>query len=156
MVGITMVLAIAICVFGAALLFAALARPFSDLIPVIGPAPEGNANAAQADTLAAQTPPPDPAIEVNAAPTEAAPAAPTAVPTEAVFEPTHQVNANTSVNFRTGPSTGDSVIVALSPATPLQFLDEEVDAGDGLWMKFRTENGNEGWIAEILVAPYQP
>ena len=38
MVGITMVLAIAICIFGAAGLFAWLSRPFSDLIPVVVPA----------------------------------------------------------------------------------------------------------------------
>jgi hypothetical protein len=38
MVGITMVLAIAICIFGAAGLFAWLSRPFSDLIPVVAPA----------------------------------------------------------------------------------------------------------------------
>jgi hypothetical protein len=37
MVGITMVLTMAICIFGAAALFAWLSRPFSDLIPVMAP-----------------------------------------------------------------------------------------------------------------------
>lgn len=156
MVGITMVLALAICVFGAAVLFAALARPFSDLIPVVGPPPEGTNAETESGAAIGETPEPDPAIAVNSAPTAAPQLEPTAAPTEEAFTPTHQVGANSSVNFRTGPSTNDSVIVALSPATPLQFLDEEVQAGDGLWMKFRTENGDEGWVSEVLTVPYQP
>lgn len=157
MVGITMALAIAICVFGAALLFGALSRPFSDLIPAIAPAAELNASDTQADAPDAETPAPDPAIETNNAEPTAAPAAePTTAPTQQAFEPTHQISANESVNFRTGPSTSDSVIIALSPATPLQFLDEEVPADNGLWMKFRSENGDEGWILEDLTQPYQP
>jgi hypothetical protein len=157
MVGITMALAIAICIFGAALLFGALSRPFSDLIPAIAPAAELNASDTQADAPDAETPAPDPAIETNDAEPTAAPAAePTTAPTQQAFEPTHQISANGSVNFRTGPSTSDSVIIALSPATPLQFLDEEVPADNGLWMKFRSENGDEGWILEDLTEPYQP
>ena len=46
MVGITMVLAIAICIFGAAGLFAWLSRPFSDLIPVVAPAAQVQSTAA--------------------------------------------------------------------------------------------------------------
>ncbi|MBL8127237.1 MAG: hypothetical protein JNM64_06355, partial [Chloroflexia bacterium] len=37
MVGVTMGIVIAICIFGAAVLFAALSQPFSDLIPLAGP-----------------------------------------------------------------------------------------------------------------------
>lgn len=157
MVGITMVLAIAICIFGAAGLFAALSRPFSDLIPMVAPA---------AEVQVAETPIPAPEqqaaqapeTEPNAAEPAAEPTvAPTEAPSQPEFQPTHQINALTSVNFRTGPSVNDPVIIALSPATPLQYLEEEETAPDGdTWMRFRTDAGDEGWILEDLVGPYEP
>jgi hypothetical protein len=157
MVGITMALAIAICVFGAALLFGALSRPFSDLIPAIGSATELTAPDSEADAPPVEeAQAPEPAIETNNVEPTAAATEPTAAPTAQAFEATHQIGANTSVNFRTGPSTSDSVIVALSPATPLQYLDEEVPTDSGVWMKFRSENGDEGWVLEELTDPYQP
>src|SRR3712207_9461527 len=55
MVGITMVLVIAICIFGAAGLFAWLSRPFSDLIPVVAPAAQAQPTAAP-DEPAGQQP----------------------------------------------------------------------------------------------------
>jgi hypothetical protein len=49
--------------------------------------------------------------------------------------------------------------MALSPATPLQFLGEEeptTNPGDGeRWMRFRTEDGQEGWVREIDTGPYR-
>jgi hypothetical protein len=163
MVGVTMGIVIAICIFGAAVLFAALSQPFSDLIPLAGPA------------APVQTPAPEPtdgngedqAIAVAEAPT-ATSAEPTVAPNaEATsapeaddFEPTHQIGAAQSVNFRAGPSTGDSIIEALSPATPLQYLDEDAptsNPSDGdRWMRFRTEDGQEGWVREIDTTTYQP
>lgn len=154
---------IAICIFGAAALFAALSQPFSDLIPMAGPiAPvqtpasePGAAETGEQDVAAAEEP--------TAASTDAV-AAPTAEATAAStsddFEPTHQIGAASSVNFRAGPSTGDSIIEALSPATPLQYLDEDAPTtspSDGdRWMRFRTEDGQEGWVREIDTTEYQP
>jgi hypothetical protein len=160
MVGITMVLAIAICIFGAAGLFAWLSRPFSDLIPVVAPA-------AQVQQANEPAPPPDqqpageqPAIEVQAEPAQPAATEPTVSPTTEDFEPTHQIGAGQSVNFRSGPSTEDAIIVALPPATPLEYLDEDAPTTNPIdgdrWMRFRTENGDEGWIREIDTEPYQP
>jgi hypothetical protein len=160
MVGITMVLAIAICIFGAAGLFAWLSRPFSDLIPVVAPA-------AQVQSATAPDEPPDqqpageePAIEVQAEPAEPAPAEPADSPTAENFKPTHQIGAGQSVNFRSGPSTTDAIIVALPPETPLQYLNEDArttNPSDGdRWMRFRNEAGDEGWIREIDTEPYQP
>ncbi len=161
MVGITMVLAIAICIFGAAALYAALARPFSDLVPNVAPAGQF----AVADDSPTAEPEETPAAAQNvetpaaAVPTESAPAESTAAPASD-FEPTHQIGAGTSVNFRAGPSTSDAIIIALSPATPLEYLDEDeptTNPGDGdRWMKFRTESGEEGWIREIDTEPYEP
>lgn len=158
MVGITMVLAIAICIFGAAVLFAWLSRPFSDLIPVVAPAAQVQPTAAPTAAPPAQGD--QQAIAPQAQPTQPPAAAPTVSPTADDFKPTHQIAAGQSVNFRTGPSVSDSVIIALPPATPLQYLDEDAPAtgpNEGnRWMRFRTQDGQEGWVLEILTEPYQP
>lgn len=157
MVGFTMVLAMVILIFGAAGLFAWLSRPFSDLIPMVAPAAGIQATAPPTDSEVAIAPT-QPVIETegNPAPAEPTPP-PTAAPEEEAFEPTHQVSANQSVNIRSGPSTGDPPIIAMSPGTPLQYLDEDGTAPDGeRWMLFRTEDGQEGWVWEELIVPYQP
>lgn len=160
MVGVTMGIVIAICIFGAALLFAALSRPFSDLIPLAGPqapvltpAPAANTDGQDIAVAAAPT-------TAAAEPTVAPNAEATTAPATDDFEPTHQIGAAQSVNFRAGPSTGDSIIEALSPATPLQYLDEDAptaNPSDGdRWMRFRAEDGQEGWVREIDTTTYQP
>jgi hypothetical protein len=162
MVGFTMVLAMTILIFGAAGLFAWLSRPFSDLIPMVAPAAEMQATEPQIDSEAAAVAPTESVIQTDAEPepAEPTPPPPTAEPEETEFEATHQISANQSVNIRTGPSTNDSVIVALSPGTPLQYLDEDEPASESAdgnrWMFFRTEDGQEGWVLELLVVPYQP
>ena len=102
----------------------------------------------------------EPEIAAQAEPTQPAPAAPTNSPTADDFEPTHQIGAGQSVNFRSGPSTTDPIIVALPPDTPLQYLNEDApteNPSDGdRWMRFRNEAGDEGWIREIDTEPYQP
>jgi hypothetical protein len=155
-----MVLVLAICIFGAAVLFAWLSRPFSDLIPMVAPAAERplvteesvNAPDQQAVAVEVETP-------AAAAPTTAADAAPTIAAGDD-FEPTHQIAPGDSINFRAGPSTSDPIIMALSPATPLQYLEEDAptaNPGDGdRWMKFRNENGDEGWVREIDTEAYVP
>lgn len=161
MVGITMVLAIAICIFGAALLYAALARPFSDLVPNVAPAGPIAAAEDSPAVAPAETPDAVPVIETQAIaePTTSAPAEPTVAPT-GDFEATHQIGAGDAVNFRAGPSTSDAIIIALSPATPLEYLDEEqptTNPADGdRWMRFRTDSGEEGWVREIDTEPFQP
>ena len=161
MVGITMVLAIAICIFGAAGLFAWLSRPFSDLIPVVAPAAQVQSTAAPAEPTG--QPPAqgdDQGNQAQAEPTQPPAAAPPVSPAADEFEPTHQIGASQSVNFRSGPSTTDAIIVALPPETPLQYLNEDApttNPSDGdRWLRFRTEAGDEGWIREIDTEPYQP
>jgi len=152
-----MVLTIAICIFGAAGLFAWLSRPFSDLIPISAPAAE-----VPSDQPTPASPPPTavPTTEVQPTVSEASGGAPTPAVTTEAFKPTHQIRTDVSVNFRAGPSTSDSIIIALSPATPLQYLGEEAptsNPSDGdRWMKFRIEAGQEGWVREIDTEPYQP
>src|SRR5262249_25349364 len=138
MVGISMVLTIAICVFGAAGLFAWLSRPFSDLIPMSAPAAE-----APVEQQAASAPPPttEPTVAPQPTVSQVAGGAPVTAATSQAFSPTHQIRSDVSVNFRSGPSTSDSIIIALSPATPLQYLGDEApttNPSDGdRWMKFR-------------------
>jgi hypothetical protein len=157
MVGISMVLTIAICIFGAAGLFAWLSRPFSDFIPISAPAAEVSSGQ---PTPADPPPTTVPTTEAQPAATEASGGAPPAAATTQAFNPTHQILSNVSVNFRAGPSTSDSIIIALSPATPLQYLGEEApttNPSDGdRWMKFRNEAGQEGWVREIDTEPYRP
>ena len=162
MVGFTMVLTMVILIFGAAGLFAWLSRPFSDLIPMVVPAAQVQSSEPPSDPQGAAADPTQPVIatEEEPAPTEPTPPPPTAEPEDPEFDPTHQISANQSVNIRTGPSTNDSVIIALSPGTPLQYLDEDEPASESAdgnrWMLFRTEDGQEGWVLELLVVPYQP
>ncbi len=160
MVGITMVLAIAICIFGAAGLFAWLSRPFSDLIPVVAPAAQVEQAAEPAEPSGEQPAAQEPQVEPQVAVTEPALAASTVTSEAGDFEPTHQIGAGQSVNFRSGPSTTDAIIVALPPETPLLYLNEDAptaNPSDGdRWMRFRNEAGDEGWIREIDTEPYQP
>ena len=161
MVGLSMVLAMAICIFGAAALFAWLSRPFSDLIPMVAPAAERplaaeGSNAAGTENAIAV----EPESPATAAPTEEPDAVPTISAANDDFQPTHQIAPGDSINFRAGPSTADPIIMALSPATPLQYLDEDAptaNPGDGSrWMRFRNENGDEGWVREIDTEAYEP
>jgi hypothetical protein len=160
MVGITMALTIAICIGGFAGVYAGLAPYLSDLVP-----PE--------EREATRTPEPAPpaaqAVE-NDAPEPTAPSAPPSEPTPTpvpeptatttAFQPTHQIGAGESVNLRPEPSRNNNPIRALAPQTPLQFLDErspaEIPDDAPGWMRFRTEQGEEGWVREIDTAPYQP
>ena len=164
MVGITMVLAIAICILGAAGLFAWLSQPFSDLIPVSAPAAQiqpvpDAADPAGEQPAVDQPAVDDPDIEDQTEPAVAVATEPAVAADSEDFEPSHQIGAGQSVNFRAGPSTADAIVVALPPATPLEYLDEDeptTNPSDGdRWMRFRTENGEEGWIREIDTEPYQ-
>ena len=76
------------------------------------------------------------------------------------FNPDFQIAANTTINFRDGPSTATDILEGLPPATPLEYLDEDAptdDPADGeRWMRFETEEGLVGWVREIDVTEYEP
>lgn len=163
LVGLSMALTIAICIGGAAAIYAVLVPIFSDLVP-ISAAPRG------AQVVATQAPEggtepqgngdDGPAVVAPPAPTAAPAPTPTPEPTDA-FEPTHQISSSQSINFRAGPSTNDQILLALSPATPLEATGERAPtanpAQDGnFWLQFTIEDGTEGWVREIDTEPYQP
>jgi hypothetical protein len=178
-VGLSMALAIAICIGGATLIYAALIEPLSDLIPIDGVSSGSNARAVQTmepattRTEGLAAPAPIQIMEPNqggsgqtagSPPQEpegdAAEPPVTSTPESDLFEPTHQIGASQSVNFRAGPTRGDAIIIALPPSTALRYLDEQApteDPSDGnRWMRFETEDGQEGWIREIDVVTYRP
>ncbi len=164
-VAITMALAIAICVLGFAAIYARLSPMMSDFVGQgnkVAEAPRVAANApaaATTETSGGQV--------VATAPTSQ-PTAPIrttqATETPGTFEPTHQINSNRFINFRSEPSSskGSATIIETLPlATPLEYLNEEAPTDDPAtdgrrWMKFRLEDGKEGWVREIDVEPYQP
>ena len=163
MVGVSMALAIAICLGVFTAIYAGLTPWLSDVVPIAAPrATQITAADAGQTSARAEVPTVAPVVEVAAAPTATpAPTSPPAEPTPTTaaddFEPTHQINdTGQSINLRPEPSTNNNPIRALSPATPLMFLDEESPSPDGTWLRFRTEEGEEGWVREIDTEPYQP
>lgn len=173
MIGVSMALTIALCVTGFSVIYASLDDVLGDFVsgdqPVAATeAPEGGTEIAAQESTDPTAPPEDPA-ESAAAPTPTSqpsppPTGPPASPTEAAFQPDYQTSSQYSLNLRSEPSSqgGESPVVAvLPPASPLQYQNEDAPTqnpqqdGDR-WMRFLTEDGDEGWIRELDVEPYQP
>lgn len=85
---------------------------------------------------------------------------------EGEFNPDYQIEGPSSINFREEPTTASSVLTTLPPATPLEYMGEDVpnasaSPGDR-WMLFRiapddeNENGLEGWVREIDTIEFEP
>jgi hypothetical protein len=166
MIGISMALTIAVCVGSFSVLYASLDDFFGDFVSrgdtiaavrTPTPAPEPTAADQPADQQAAaqqeEAPAPTQAPEPTVAPT----------PTEdpEAFTPDYQLTGAGSVNFREGPGRDFGIVTTITLEQPLQFLDEtaptENPEEDGdQWMKFRTEDGQEGWLREIDVSEYVP
>jgi len=166
MVGISMALTIAICIGSFAWIYAQVdpfTRDFVDAATA-APTPEPESAQTSGDGEEAPTPTPEPEGEAEvveeAEPTET-PEEPEPTATTTDFAATHLVSAVVSINLRPGPavSSGEPVGEAISPGSELQYLDEEQPSqdpdadGDTAWLNFRTEDGREGWIRQIDVAP---
>ena len=175
MIGFSMLLTLVVCVGAFTMIYARLEPVVADFVgrgdielptPIpteepVAQAPEPTvAPTAPADDpppAEEETPAPDASGDNQADQTEEDPDA---------FTPDFQVDSDQSVNLRPGPgvATGDA-IVAVPIASPLMYLDEEQATTDPerdqmeegqVWMKFRTEDGTEGWIRELDVSEYQP
>lgn len=173
MIGVSMALTIALCVTGFSVIYASLDDVLGDFVSGDQPLsateePDGGTEiAAQAssDPTAPPEDPADPATVPTPTPQPSPPPTdPPASPTETAFQPNYQTSNQYTLNLRSEPSSegGDSSVVAvLPPATPLQYQNEDAPTqnpqrdGDR-WMRFQTEEGEEGWIREIDVEPYQP
>lgn len=181
-IGFSMFLSIVLFLAAAAFIYAALMPVLSDIIPIPAPqvAPRTSTSGVLGQNADQQAgpittdngpPPARPADAVlGAAPTPALVAAaeptptPAPEPTKPPFEPTYQVGAQRAVNLRPKPSSENAPdnqpIRALQPATPLEYLNEDQPTNDPndapRWVKFRTEDGEEGWIRELDTVPYRP
>lgn len=111
----------------------------------------------------AATVPPTTAPTV-APPTTPPTAAATPPPADA-FAPDYRVTSSSRINFRQGPGVQNGVVTTLAPGTEVQYLDEsqvtqnpaaDLLAPDAQWLKFRLEDGQEGWIRDVDVAPIAP
>ena len=172
-VGLTMALTIAICVGGFAVIYAQLQPYIRDFVsqeppvddafavgPVIGTQDEAAAPTAapEAPTVAAAAPPQTPA---EAPPPPPPTDTPAPAPTAAGFTPDYQLRGEEQVNLRAGPGTEFEVVIVLIPLQPLRYLGEEAPTNDpatdgNRWMRFETENGEQGWVREVDVEPYDP
>lgn len=164
MIGISMALTIAVCVGSFSVIYASLDDVVGDFVSrgqdvaaVRTPtaAPEPTAAGQQPAANAQQAPAPT----ATAAPEPTAEPSPT--PESDEFTPDFQLNSNGSVNLRSGPGTEFEVVTVITPEQPLQYLNEDeptdnpAQNGDR-WMRFRTEDDQEGWIREIDVTEYEP
>ena len=163
-VGISMALAVAICVAGFAGIYAWLTPLASDFIPQEDRSIDAPTRNDQEAGAASVQPSPTPERATATEPTPNSTAVPTSgappTPDASAFTPTHQSTSQFSVNFRAEPSRDAGVVVVLTPATPLQYLNQDAPtsnpAEDGnRWMRFRTDDGQEGWIREVDAEPYQ-
>lgn len=169
MIGISMALTIAVCVAGFSVIYAALDGFTGDFVSrdaptAVPPTPPESAAVAQVDSGSRNQTAPQPTAttavaESTTAPVEAAAA--TATPSS--FTPDYQVTSSSTVNLRSGPGKANEVVTAIPPQTPLQFLNDrkktsapDNDGFSGDWMKFRIQDGEEGWIRDIDVGAYVP
>lgn len=167
MIGVSMALTIAVCVAGFSFLYASLDDVVGDFVSREQGA---DAEAPAAGTqVSAQDAPPTQVPAENAQPTAvpeptSAPTEPPATPPDSEFAPDFQTSSENTLNLRSGPSSDggdDTVVAVMPPASPLEYQNEDAPtdnpAEDGdRWMRFTTEDGDEGWIREIDVEPYEP
>jgi hypothetical protein len=166
MVGLSMALAIAIFLGGFVWIYAQVDPYLRDFTGAAATqTAEPTPRPTQAAPVAEGTE--QPADQGDSGGQEAAVAQPTSTPepkptaTPDAFKPDYQSNSSQPINFRAGPSTDTEVLLVLTPAQPLQYLNEDQASDDPTvdgprWMKFRTEDGTVGWIRGIDAEPYQP
>lgn len=177
MIGVSMAITIALCVAGFSVIFNALDEFTADFVSEEVPPPQATTDSQSADDddspAAAPTEPPasnedesaeEPEATVDPAEGDNQIAAQETEESEA-FAPDYQNSAGQTINLRSGPGTNSEVVIVLTPAQELQFLGNSEPstnpARDGMqadeeWMNFVTEDGEEGWVREIDVEPYDP
>jgi hypothetical protein len=168
-IGVTMALAIAVCIIGFAAIYAQLTPLLSDFVgqdsrserPVVrAPSQDTNTDhASRTEPQPAATQPAGSASNATEAPPTAPP--PTVAPAEE-FTPDLQSNSGAQVNLRSSPGQADgsnpdaNVLTTLPLAAPLQVIGEEQTVDGQTWLNVRTENGDEGWIISAATEPYNP
>lgn len=157
-VGLSMALTIALCIGSFAWIYAKADPYFIDFVGSAakattssGPMPTTAGTAAGSNATVPPAPTDAPAAKRAAATRTPAPR-PT--PTPAQFHATHITNPNSPVNFRPQPNLDTQPIAVLDPGTPIMALgDKSVDGNGNTWLKFRTQDGVEGWLREDAFQP---
>lgn len=160
MVGLSMALTIAVCIGSFVWIYAQVDPLTRDFVDVATVPPTRKAQSSSSkSTSESDSESSSDAGEVVAAdeqPTET----PEATATSVSFKPTHRVISEIDVNLRPGPAVGSGEpVTQVSSGAELQYLGEtelsEDPDSDGQlnWLKFRTEDGFEGWIREVDVEP---
>lgn len=151
LVGLSMAVAIAICIVGFIWIYVRVGPIFSDFIP------QSSASLTPVVLGGAATP------AVSASPTSpiAGLATPRATPTISasptpVWEATHEIVSGETVNFRAGPTTDSDVVDVLPPGTQLKFIGDQESTGGVTWMHFQTQDGSIGWVRTVDVRPLVP
>jgi cytoskeletal protein RodZ len=170
MIGISMALAIAVLIATFAVIYAWLDPLTNDFVTKKPPTAvvaqqqrlQAQDTAGQAATRApgAVAAPPTKAPTAAPSPTAStAPAITQSSPTSQAFKPDYQIRGDQGVNLRAQPSTDSDIVATLSPSTPIQYLNDRQptdnpDQDGPYWMKFRTEDGESGWVRQIDVTQY--
>ncbi|HWV25253.1 MAG TPA: SH3 domain-containing protein [Thermomicrobiales bacterium] len=166
MIGISMLLTIAVCVGSFSVIYAGLDDIVGDFVS------RGQADPTPTPVDVAQAAPtqpsaqPEPTKPDQPTQTEESQPEPTSTPADTnTFTPDYQLDSFGSVNLRSGPGVNSDIVATVTMEQPLQYLGDsepttnpeadELGEGD-LWMKFRTEDGDEGWIRAIDVEEYVP
>jgi len=175
MIGISMALTIMVCVASFSVIYSALDRFTTDFISDDDPTTVAEEIPAPGQT--SQQDPTEPAENTDQNDNdgeEQAEEEPTSTTqpsdnqiepqaTSEAFSPDYQIDSNQSINLRSGPGTNNDIVTTLTIAQPLQYLGQSEESDnpgrDGLapgqvWMQFRTEDGDVGWVREVDVAAY--
>jgi hypothetical protein len=168
MIGVSVVLAIALMV-------GAFTAIFALLDPFVGDFVQDGAGNDPAPTRSvaqfAATTPPESGAPASTAPTATIP--PTEVPATTAatpppadaFEADYRVSSTSRINFRGGPGVRFEVVTTVAPGTDVQYLNEsqvtqnpgaDLLAANGQWLKFRLQDGDEGWIRDVDVTQLSP
>lgn len=175
MIGVSISFAIALMVGAFSVIFALLEPLVGDFVqngsensvpPTQAVAQLTGTPPAAADAPEATVPPavePTATVAAEAEPTATVPPTVAATPPPAdAFTPDYQVTSSTRINFRQGPGVENAVVTTLAPGTQVQSLNQSeltqnpsADrlAATGRWLRFRLEDGQEGWIRDVDVAP---
>lgn len=165
MIGVSMVVTLMVCVAAFTMIYAKLEPVVSDFV--------GQGDIVIPTAVPTQVPPtsePKAETTTDAATEEVAGGGDNQADIEKTatdeFVPDYQTAAGRPVNLRPGPGVASGeAITAVPDNSPLMYLGESQETddpeGDGMetgqeWMKFRTEDGEEGWMREIDVEEYTP
>jgi Bacterial SH3 domain len=152
LVGLSMAIAIGICIVAFIWIYVRVGPFFSDFIPansndvtpvssLLTGTPTDSGSPIAGVVLTSPSPSTTPSV--SASPTS-------------VWQATHKIVAGETVNFRAGPSTVSDIVDVLPPGTELQFVGQQQETSGVTWMRFESNDGTEGWVRSVDVEPIVP